>query len=180
MPPSRRRPGAPFVFDRWPTDPRQARIEELPFSVRTMNRLLDRKFWVGRTFALVREVVRQPVLAGDLEALKPSHLLRLPGFGRISLLEVESWLEANGMKLGSRVLEPSASPQVVVIDYTNWRGERSVRRILPRELRFDKTEHHPEFQWLLDAIDLDKGVERTFAMKDIHAWAPSSLGAGAS
>ncbi len=58
----------------------------------------------------------------------------------------------------------------VIIDYTNWRGERGLRRILPIEVFFGINEFHPGEQWLLKAIDLDKNVERVFAMKDIHSW----------
>ncbi len=58
----------------------------------------------------------------------------------------------------------------VIIDYTNWRGEFSLRRIEPRRVYFGSTEHHPEPQWLLEAMDLDKGEWRTFAMKDITGW----------
>ena len=55
-----------------------------------------------------------------------------------------------------------------VIDYTNWRGVRGTRVIVPQRLFFGVTEHHPVPQWLLDARDLDKGEMRTFALKDIH------------
>lgn len=58
----------------------------------------------------------------------------------------------------------------VKIDYTNWQGKRSVRRIFPMVLRFTKTEWHPEEQWMLLARDLDKDELRDFAMKDIHSW----------
>lgn len=60
----------------------------------------------------------------------------------------------------------------VVIDYTNYRGERSKRHILPGHLRYAHNEWHPEYQWLLDAFDLGKQQTRTFAMKDIHSWEP--------
>lgn len=62
--------------------------------------------------------------------------------------------------------------EVVEIDYTNWRGERSVRRIKPLRLFFGKTEHHVTDQWLLDAFDYGKDAERTFSIKDVHAWRP--------
>ena len=58
----------------------------------------------------------------------------------------------------------------IKILYTNWRGETSVRRILPKELVFKSTEWHKEEQWLLVAHDLDKDAERMFACKDIKAW----------
>lgn len=53
--------------------------------------------------------------------------------------------------------------------YTNWRGETAWRRIVPRGLRFASTEWHPEPQWLLDAWDVEKGAERSFALRDVRA-----------
>ena len=59
----------------------------------------------------------------------------------------------------------------VTIDYTNWRGERSTRRIRPSgTIRFAATEWHPEPQWLIFAHDLEKGADREFAAADIHSW----------
>jgi predicted DNA-binding transcriptional regulator YafY len=60
--------------------------------------------------------------------------------------------------------------KMINILYTNYRGETGLRRIRPERLHFGSTEWHPEPQWLLDAIDLDKSASRTFAMKDIRAW----------
>lgn len=60
--------------------------------------------------------------------------------------------------------------QVVTIGYTNYRGETADRRIIPRSLRFASSEWHPQPQWLLDAFDVEKGAERSFAMRDIHSW----------
>ncbi len=58
----------------------------------------------------------------------------------------------------------------VKIDYTNWRGERSVRTIIPKEIIYSSNEYHKEEQWLLVAEDCEKNALRTFAMKDIHSW----------
>jgi predicted DNA-binding transcriptional regulator YafY len=58
----------------------------------------------------------------------------------------------------------------VKIIYTNFRGETGIRNILPKEIFFDSNEWHKEDQWLLLAYDLDKGEDRTFAIKDIHTW----------
>jgi len=58
----------------------------------------------------------------------------------------------------------------VKILYTNYRGETSVRNILPKKLYFGSTEYHKDEQWLLLADDLDKNEERTFAMKDVNSW----------
>ena len=72
-------------------------------------------------------------------------------------------------------LRESAGPYAVVIDYTNHRGERRERRILPQlnALFFDSTEFHREKQWLMVGFDLEKGETRTFALKDIHSWRPA-------
>ena len=59
---------------------------------------------------------------------------------------------------------------VVTIDYTNWRGERAVRRVRPISIRYVSTRYHPDCQWILRAVDLDKDEQRDFSMKDIHSW----------
>lgn len=63
-----------------------------------------------------------------------------------------------------------ADPKVVLIDYTNWRGERSIRRVWPLSIRFENNEWHPDTQWLLEAVDIDRATVRTFAMSSIHSW----------
>ncbi|CAM5400503.1 hypothetical protein [Streptomyces fumanus] len=63
--------------------------------------------------------------------------------------------------------------QSAAILYTNYRGEKGWRRIQPLRIWFGSTEWHPREQWLMDAIDLDKQVERSFALKDIQAWEES-------
>ncbi len=60
--------------------------------------------------------------------------------------------------------------KVVTIEYTNYRGERGEREIIPQKIWFGATDWHPEEQWLLDAHDVAKDALRNFAMKDIHAW----------
>ena len=60
--------------------------------------------------------------------------------------------------------------KVVRVVYTNWKGETSIRHIIPIEILFGSNEWHAEEQWLLVAFDLDKEMERTFALKDIHTW----------
>jgi hypothetical protein len=59
---------------------------------------------------------------------------------------------------------------LVRIDYTNWRNERSWQVIRPIKLYFGKTPWHLKEQWLLRAIDLSTGAERDFAMSHIHQW----------
>lgn len=63
--------------------------------------------------------------------------------------------------------------QEVLIDYTNWRGERSARRIVPMSLSWENNEWHHETQWLLYALDVDKQEGRTFALANIHSWTPA-------
>jgi hypothetical protein len=60
--------------------------------------------------------------------------------------------------------------RVVTILYTNHRGETAERRIIPRRLRFGSSPWHPDEQWLLDAVDVEKDQRRTFAMKDVQRW----------
>lgn len=54
--------------------------------------------------------------------------------------------------------------------YKNWRGETSERTIRPIKIWFGSTEWHPSKQWLLTALDVDKDVERDFALTDIIKW----------
>jgi predicted DNA-binding transcriptional regulator YafY len=60
--------------------------------------------------------------------------------------------------------------QMVRIDYINYRGERSVRRVVPHRLYFGEVEWHPGTQWILDAWDVDKAAIRSFAVVDIRRW----------
>lgn len=68
----------------------------------------------------------------------------------------------------SSVLEDTKK-QVKIL-YTNYRGETSLRSIIPIKIWFGSTEWHTSPQWLLNALDVQKEVERSFAMKDIKAW----------
>lgn len=65
------------------------------------------------------------------------------------------------------------SQKTVKIKYTNYRGETGVREIEPIQIWFGATEWHPELQWLLDAFDIEKGAQRSFAVKDISEWLSS-------
>lgn len=62
--------------------------------------------------------------------------------------------------------------KAVEIIYTNWKGIKAKRTIQPIGIWFGKTEFHPDEQWLLKAVDIEKGEERDFAMKDIESWQP--------
>lgn len=59
---------------------------------------------------------------------------------------------------------------VARIDYTNYRGERAIRDIVPIRIVWGSTSLHLDEQWLLVAMDVAKGTERTFTMATIHSF----------
>ncbi len=61
---------------------------------------------------------------------------------------------------------------IVYVDYTNWRGERKIRKIQPISLEFTSNQFHPEPQWLIQALDIDSTKVKWFSMKNIHNWTP--------
>lgn len=61
--------------------------------------------------------------------------------------------------------ENAPNPAQIRMIYTNWRGETDLRRITPQRLYWGEVEWHPGPQWLLEALDLDKGETRTFALR---------------
>jgi predicted DNA-binding transcriptional regulator YafY len=63
--------------------------------------------------------------------------------------------------------------QFVVIDYMNYRGERRERIVWPLTFVFGKSPFHDDGeQWFMNAMDMETGNYRMFAMKDIHSWKP--------
>lgn len=64
--------------------------------------------------------------------------------------------------------------------YRNWRGEIRERHALPLTVWFGSTEYHPDPQWLMAAIDLERpdGQTRDFAMRDMSdvRWASATAG----
>ena len=58
----------------------------------------------------------------------------------------------------------------VEIDYTNHAGERRVRRIRPLRLRFGTTPKQHTPRYVIDAIDLERNVERSFTIAELHRW----------
>lgn len=69
--------------------------------------------------------------------------------------------------------EAMSSRKLLEIDYTNHRGERTTRRVLPYgTMRFGTSEFHKTPQWLIPAFDLDRKADREFALKDIHSATP--------
>ncbi|MEI6054000.1 MAG: hypothetical protein WCQ49_01390 [Candidatus Saccharibacteria bacterium] len=60
--------------------------------------------------------------------------------------------------------------KAIRILYKNWRDETAERKIEPIKIWFGSTEWHKEEQWIMTAVDLDRNVEREFALKDILKW----------
>jgi hypothetical protein len=88
-------------------------------------------------------------------------------------------IAADLQRLSLPASAPAETPEThpVTIDYTNWKGERSVRTIIPHKMFYAASPWHTNHQWLLTAFDCDKHEHRTFALSGIHAWgvvAPSS------
>jgi predicted DNA-binding transcriptional regulator YafY len=68
----------------------------------------------------------------------------------------------------TRAQDPTDTDTAISLVYTNYRGETSVRRVIPQRIWFGATDWHPEEQWMLDALDLEKQADRSFALKDIR------------
>lgn len=52
--------------------------------------------------------------------------------------------------------------------YVNWKGRGATRVIEPYRIFWGSTEFHPEDQWLIECLDCEDSVLKTFALKDIH------------
>jgi hypothetical protein len=51
--------------------------------------------------------------------------------------------------------------------YENWEGEIRVRKAVPVRLIYGSNQWHTEDQWMLEAVDVESGANRTFAFKGI-------------
>ncbi|MCD1645211.1 hypothetical protein [Aurantimonas coralicida] len=60
-------------------------------------------------------------------------------------------------------------PTVLKFFYTNWRGETAERTVMPQSIYFGSTRWHPEPQWLLRALDMNRLEDRDFALAGISA-----------
>ena len=59
---------------------------------------------------------------------------------------------------------PVTSGTVIRFRYTNHRGETAQRHARFFSFGFGTTEYYQTPQWLMRALDLDRNLERTFAM----------------
>ena len=87
-----------------------------------------------------------------------------------SPLQTPSGRSAPSAPLQTEPVRDAIPNAAVTIDYTNYRGERGLRRIIPDQISFGSNEWHPEPQWLMLAYDCEKKAERLFAVRDIHSW----------
>jgi hypothetical protein len=72
----------------------------------------------------------------------------------------------------AHALSKIGQKQTVV--YKNWRGETATRTIVPLRLHYGSSIYHPEPQFLLKVVDLEKNAERDFALCDIQHWSDST------
>jgi len=75
----------------------------------------------------------------------------------------------DGRTVAMKDMRPEiAAEGTIAFDYVNWRGERAMRTATgPYALRFGTSQHHLEPQYLLSAIDLDRGQPREYALADM-------------
>lgn len=81
----------------------------------------------------------------------------------------------NGVNVSYEVLSLRPAPQnaEVLMDFTNYKGIRSIRRIRPIRMFWGSTTFHRQDQFFIKAYDLEKNGEiRDFPLKGIHSFAP--------
>ena len=60
--------------------------------------------------------------------------------------------------------------KVAAFVYTNYKGQTSIRTVIPLKFYYGCTDYHTEEQWLLEAHDHTKNDIRIFAMKYVRCW----------
>ena len=69
---------------------------------------------------------------------------------------------------GTPTIEQLMTGEEVRVVYTNWRGETALRTIRVKHIWRGVTDYHSgDPQVLVKAVDLDRYVERDFALKDM-------------
>ena len=66
-------------------------------------------------------------------------------------------------------------PEAVRFEYMNYRGVVSTRVVKPIRIWFGSNQYHPHPQWIMRALDLERNVERDFALRDISNWRPPPI-----
>lgn len=75
--------------------------------------------------------------------------------------DLSVWATAEGKA------EAADLPEPLRFRYVNYKGEESERSAVPIRIYHGSTEHRPRPQWLMHALDVDKGADITFAMSDM-------------
>lgn len=57
----------------------------------------------------------------------------------------------------------------VLIDATNYRGERSTRKVYPLGIRYGTSAWHPTPCWLVVVHDIAKKANREFDLMKVHS-----------
>lgn len=57
---------------------------------------------------------------------------------------------------------------MIEIDYTNWKGERSKRLIIPKWIKYEPDNKYHGSCFVLTAFDKEKKEYRSFKLNDIH------------
>lgn len=71
---------------------------------------------------------------------------------------------------------PAFNPETVIrVRYTNYKGETSIRSIVPSSIDLGSNKWHERPQWLLTAYDMDKRAVRTFALEQCTFMPAGSL-----
>ena len=56
----------------------------------------------------------------------------------------------------------------VTFGYQNWRGENAERSAQLLRMYYGKNDYHPQTQWIVVGLDLDKDQERHYSLKDME------------
>jgi hypothetical protein len=68
-----------------------------------------------------------------------------------------------------------AHDQIVLLVYLDSRGHRVTRRVVPDRIWFGHTDWVTEPQWLLDVLDVERGLSRSYPMQQIELFTPDTL-----
>lgn len=102
-------------------------------------------------------------------AVEKATRLASDGFPAAGMPIVIALTGGDGRTVALEDMRPEiAADGTMTFDYVNWRGERAMRTATgPYGLRFGTSRHHPQEQYLLSAIDLDRGQQREYALSDM-------------
>jgi len=93
--------------------------------------------------------------------------------GEILSIGLTEHMKDKAARLNAVLRDPEPAPlpenlPPLGFSYTNHRGMTRRRRAFPIHVYFGSTEWHTVPQWLMEAVDLDKGAIRIFAMDDMR------------